>query len=101
NDLIVTPEGDLLVGGLRHRPFAGEPATAGLLALLRDGELVVLDKQTLAWPNGVGFSPDGRWLYAADFARGLVCRAPWTADRFELEPWIRTPSGQADGLVVD
>lgn len=37
NDLAVTPEGGLLVGALRYRPFAGEQAIPGDLVLLREG----------------------------------------------------------------
>ncbi len=60
------------------------------------------DRGTLTWPNGLAFSPDGRVLYAADLATGIVHRALWQDGQpAALTPWVSSPSGQADGLAVD
>ncbi|MCA1676515.1 MAG: SMP-30/gluconolactonase/LRE family protein [Actinobacteria bacterium] len=102
----------MIVGALRYRPFAGDSPVPGELVYCppgaEAGETVVWDAGTLTWPNGLGFSPDGRWLYAADFASGIVHRAAWhpdsvpaTSTEGRLHPWVRTLSGQADGLAVD
>lgn len=102
NDLTATPDEGLLVGALRYRPFAGERPTPGSLVLLRGGEMSSWDSATLTWPNGLGFSADGKTLYAADFATGIVHQAVWRdGEPAPLVPWVRTPSGQADGLSVD
>jgi D-xylonolactonase len=98
NDMHVTPDGTLLVGALRHR--LGETPVAGEVLALRAGaEPEPLGIKEIWWPNGMGSSPDGQWLYVADFHTGSVLRGPVDGD---IVPWIQTGSwGEADGLTVD
>ncbi|WP_433307521.1 SMP-30/gluconolactonase/LRE family protein [Actinoplanes sp. CA-030573] len=84
NDLTVTPDSGLLIGALRFRPLAGEAARSGALVHRpggRSADASVWDAETLTWPNGLAFSPDYRWLYAADFASGIVYRGRWNDGR--------------------
>jgi len=99
NDLTTTPEGEVIVGGLRFHPFAGEDPVPGQLLRVRGpGEAVVLD-ESLLWPNGIGLSPDGERLYACDYARRHVL----TMERDGTGPAVfcDPPRGAADGLAVD
>lgn len=103
NDLTVDPEGHVVAGVLRFRPFKGEDPVPGEFARIgADGAVtVVLDG--VEWANGCGFSPDGATFYAADYRRGVV----WAAQRSEdgayrdARELIASPSGEADGLAVD
>ena len=102
NDLGVTPDGRLVVGALTYKPLAGEPATPGCIYVIGpDGASRCWDDGSTLWPNGIASSPDGAWLYVADFATGAVLRAPWPAERAALTRWAVSASGQADGMAVD
>ena len=104
NDLTVDPDGCVIVGVLRFRPFAGEQPVPGEFVRIPTGGG---DADTVLpgvdWANGCGFSPDGRTFYGCDYHHGLVLaadrddeggyRAPRTA--------VTTPNGAADGMAVD
>jgi hypothetical protein len=65
SDLAVGPEGQLAVSD----PFTGR------IYLLppEEGSLQVLvDVGPLASPQGLAWSPDGRWLFTADYAQGIA-----------------------------
>jgi len=99
NDLTVEPDGRVIVGLLRFRPFAGEDPVAGEFVLL-DGSVVL---PGVLWTNGCAFSPDGATFYGCDYERGLVLAADREEDGSYGPP--RTvavsPSGDADGMAVD
>jgi len=64
-DLTLGPEGDLWVAD----PWSGR------LYVLKHGTAafrVFLEPGVLDSPQGMAFSPDGRWLFVADYARGVV-----------------------------
>lgn len=101
NDLGVGPRGELLAGVLRYRPLRGEPPRPGEVRIIAPDGVSTTCAGEVIWPNGLAVSADG-WLYAADFALGVVLRGKWTVDTApRLEPWWTSPSGQADGLAVD
>jgi gluconolactonase len=95
NDIGATVEGNLLVGGLRFRPFAGEDTVPGSfwhVAGPEQGDEVLTD---VHWPNGVG-DADGTWCFC-DYARGTVTLLHGDEPRRV----ISTPNGEADGLAID
>jgi sugar lactone lactonase YvrE len=99
NDLTVGTDGELYVGTLRFKPFAGEePVPGEIWRVGAPGDVrEVVDG--IQWANGIGLSPGGDTLYASDFAPGevIACELA-TGDRRVL---ARTSSGDADGLAVD
>ena len=95
NDICATAEGDLLVGGLRFRPFASEPTVPGSfwhVTAPEQGDEVVAG---VDWPSGVG-DADGTWCFC-DYAQGTVTLVDGDAPHRV----IRTPNGEADGLAID
>ncbi|HTY98073.1 MAG TPA: SMP-30/gluconolactonase/LRE family protein [Solirubrobacteraceae bacterium] len=98
NDLGTTPDGHLLAGALRFRPFAGEEPSPGRLLVLEPGGERVLSEEVL-WPNGIGCSPDGATVYISDYARAAVLSVPLAGG--PTSEFCRSPDGSADGLAVD
>ena len=101
NDLTVDPDGRVVAGVLRFRPFLGEEPVAGEFVAVRPGgpETVL---PNVEWPNGCGFSPDGETFYACDYRRGVVIAAERREGAYaESRVAITSPSGEADGLAVD
>ncbi len=99
NDLGAAPDGALLAGVLRFRPFAGEdPRPGQLLRIDADGAIEILTEDVI-WPNGIGFSPDGRTIYLSDYAREVVLAVP--AQGGASSEFCASPRGSADGLAVD
>ena len=99
NDLTTTPDGRVIVGALRFRPFAGEESVPGELLLVSGPDRAVLLSDTLLWPNGIGLSPTGDLLYASDFARKHV--KVMSLDGSDESVFSESPRGAADGLAVD
>jgi L-arabinonolactonase len=105
NDLAVDAHGWVVVGALRFRPSRGEAPNAGRLVVVGSSFVAVAVDEGLLWPNGIGFSPDGRRAYVCDFATGEVLRC--AVDRQgalaeSVEPFARAGGPhEADGLAVD
>jgi sugar lactone lactonase YvrE len=97
NDLTVDAAGRVVVGALRFLPFAGESPVPGDFWLVEEAGSARMLFDGVAWPNGVGFSPDGRVLYASDYHAGHVLAY---ADGAHRVFW-KSPSGEVDGLAVD
>jgi gluconolactonase len=100
NDLTVDPGGDVVVGVLRFRPFAGEDPVPGEFLRISDRATVV---SGVLWTNGCAYSPDGATFYGCDYHRGVV----FAADRHDDGTYgpsralVETPGGAADGMAVD
>jgi xylono-1,5-lactonase len=99
NDLGVDPDGRVIVGTMRFRPFAGEQPVAGEFIHV-DGTVVL---PGVLWPNGCGFSPDGATFYGCDYHRGVVLAADRGSDGEygAPRPAVESPSGAVDGMAVD
>lgn len=99
NDMTVDPEGQVIVGCLRFRPFDGEVPLPGEFMRL-DGEVVMRD---VLWANGCAFAPDGRTFYGCDYQRGLVLAADREPDGTygAARVAVVSPSGAVDGMAVD
>lgn len=98
NDLLATPEGDVLAGSLRYRPISGDAPVPG--ALLRiGGDRIHEVVSGPAWPNGIALAPDGSGtVYLADFATGTILRI--AADG-RVDVFAKLDGGSADGLAMD
>jgi sugar lactone lactonase YvrE len=102
NDLTTTADGLIVAGMLTCHPMSDAELTPGVIVEVRPDADVVSAPLPFDWPNGVGFSPSEDTLYLADYATGVVHRGAWSGSVSDLalEPWITTPSGDADGLAV-
>lgn len=102
NDIAVTPEGGVLAGMLTCNPFGGGDLTPGVAVLVGPDGSARSAPLPFDWPNGIGFSPAGDTLYFVDYATGVVHASRWTGDLGDvaLEPWVTSPTGEADGLAV-
>ena len=100
NDLTVDPDGDVVAGVLRFRPFAEEAPVPGEFVRISDRATVA---GGVMWTNGCAYSPDGATFYGCDYHRGVVL----AADRLDdgghgpARVVIETPGGAADGMAVD
>ena len=100
NDLAVDPNGWVIAGALRSTP-------PGQVLVIGPTFIAVACDAGLGWPNGMGFSADGRSFYVSDFADGRVLRAD--VDRQgaiaeTLVPWAavdRSGGASCDGLATD
>lgn len=102
NDLAVDADGHVIAGMLTCHPMSEGALTAGVVVQVAADGTVRSASLPFGWPNGIGFSPCQDQLYLADFHTGVVHRSVWTGsvDDLALEPWVTSPSGDADGLVV-
>lgn len=103
NDLTVDPDGHVVVGHLRFRPFAGEGPVPGefVVAGGESGTIEVLGG--VEWANGCAFSPEGTVFYGCDYNRGVVLAADRRSDGTYApgRVAVTSPSGAADGMAVD
>ena len=116
NDLVYGRGGDLY---FTDPPFglpqsftdpAKELPFQGVYRLSPDGALTLLTREVEA-PNGIGFSPDGHWLYVSNAVRErpIWLVYPVTADGglgpgrefANARAWVRDGEGVPDGLKVD
>jgi len=102
NDLTVDPDGRIVVGVLRFRPFAGEQPVPGEFVGLDHGSATEV-LAGVEWPNGCAFAPGGTTFYGCDYERGVVLAAEREPDgRYgDAHVAIECPGGDADGMAVD
>jgi gluconolactonase len=103
NDLTVDPDGRVVVGHLRFRPFAGEAPVPGEFVTV-DGDGGTSDVVTgVEWVNGCAFSPNDATFYGCDANRGVVLAADRRADGSYSPSRIvvRSPTGIVDGMALD
>jgi sugar lactone lactonase YvrE len=101
NDSKVSPGGTLVAGTMGKR---FEPGAGAFHAIRPDGTAhVLLDGLTI--PNGLAWSPDGRWLHHTDSVTNTVMRSSWeeaSASVGSPEPFFRTEGSAApDGAAMD
>jgi len=104
NDLSTDAEGRVYVGSLAFRPVGHEeePRPAHLHLIDLDGSARVLADGILL-TNGIGVSPDGKWLYHADSRTQALWRYPKHGDGSlgERERFVEiAPPGIPDGIAV-
>jgi gluconolactonase len=104
NDLTTDAAGRIYAGSLGTSPVFesdGKPAPGDLWLIDLDGTSRIVGREI--WlTNGLGFSPDGRWLYHSDSAVRTVWRYAVhdNGDLGEKAPFVECASGVPDGLVV-
>ena len=100
NDGTTDPSGRFWAGSMA---YDGTPAAGSLYRVDRDGTVrAVMDGLTV--PNGPAFTPDGRTMYLADSAHGVIYRVPVdpsSGEPGEREVFARVPDGSPDGMAVD
>jgi sugar lactone lactonase YvrE len=91
-DLTVAPTGDL---------YVSDPESGRLYVLARGAsELqVMVEAGTLGSPQGLAVTPDGRWLFVADYVRGIARIDPKSRSVSFLEAPDVALTG-IDGLVL-
>lgn len=102
NDAGVAPDGTLWSATVR---CDGDLRVPGRGALYRVGDRV-LDPQLggLVAGNGIGWSPDGRWMYLVDGGPRVVLRSRYEAGAGPVGGWSCWASfhaGMPDGIAVD
>lgn len=103
NDGKVGPDGAFWVGSMDERP--DKQPVAALYRVGSDGACRRVGKPVKV-SNGLGFSPDGAWVYHSDSRGGEVVRYPYEARAGTLGPaqaWIAMQPGwgRPDGAAVD
>jgi D-xylonolactonase len=86
NDLTTDMAGRIYVGSLAFRVFGGEEPRPGFLHVIDlDGTMRTI-ADGIVLTNGLGFSPDGKFLYHSDARRGHV-RAYAVREDGSVGPW--------------
>lgn len=107
NDICAGPGGELLAGTMTlSRADGFEVSRPGALVRIEAGGRVRELDADLLLPNGMGLSPDERWLYVVDSGRRQILAYP--ADRLEhagprrrVVAELSRDDGVPDGLAVD
>ena len=107
NDLFVDGAGRVYVGSLRDDPFdtaTTERKAGDAYRIDAPGEAVTL-YTGVGLSNGIGFSPDGRYLYHVDSAINGILVHEIDQDGEVMEAsratFVRLDRGTPDGLAVD
>lgn len=102
NDMTTDADGRVYVGSMRFMPFeGGQPVPGEVWRVDGDGATELFGD--IGWPNGMGFSPDGRTIYISDYATGKVIAHDLTStgEARNRRVFAESPSRAADGLAVD
>ncbi|GAA5173258.1 SMP-30/gluconolactonase/LRE family protein [Pseudonocardia eucalypti] len=100
NDGTADPAGRFWAGSMS---YDGVDGAGALYRVDRDGAVHRV-LEGLAIPNGPAFSADGRLMYLADSARGVIYRfgvAPGSGELGERTEFARMAEGSPDGMTVD
>ncbi|GLZ12214.1 calcium-binding protein [Actinomadura sp. NBRC 104425] len=100
NDGAADPHGRFWAGSMA---YDGTRGAGTLYRVDRDGT-VTAAMGGLTIPNGPAFTADGRTMYLADSALGVIYRIPVdpaSGALGEREVFARVPDGEPDGMTVD
>ena len=101
NSVAALPDGRLVITDFYHAPATMQDAQAGrntgAIYVAKPGEAFVkLPGTDLPGPNGVEVTPDGKYVFVADWGRSAVKRYELAAP--QKEPWSMTLTFRADNL---
>lgn len=102
NDIEADAQGNLWGGTIDHGAFErGEPPSPGMLFRLscRDGTLRRM--ATVAVPNGMDFSADGRTLYLSETGEGIFAYDVGGDGALSGRRMVAGPLADSDGIVLD
>lgn len=101
NDLTTDEQGRVYVGSLGSSPFEAERSPGYLHLIDLDGSSRVVDTD-IQLTNGLGFSPDGKWLYHSDSLKHMigVYEVLGGGDVGPRREFVRVEPGVPDGLCV-
>ncbi|MFD9663548.1 SMP-30/gluconolactonase/LRE family protein [Rhodococcus sp. NPDC059968] len=101
NDLTVSEAGRIYVGSIDSEPGGRVNQPGELVMIDTDGAQTVV-ATGLQKTNGLGFSPDGKWLYHVDTGVGIVWRheVHATGTLVDSRPLTQWNNGIPDGLAV-
>ncbi|WP_053848034.1 SMP-30/gluconolactonase/LRE family protein [Streptomyces sp. NRRL B-24085] len=100
NDGVADPSGRFWAGSMA---YDGTPGAGTLYRVDHDGTLTAVI-EGLTIPNGPAFTADGRTMYLADSAHGIVRRYPVDPDTGHVgtpEDFFTVDEGSPDGMTVD
>ena len=100
NDGACDPHGRFWAGCMA---WEATPDAGALYRVDHDGTVTQM-RDGITIPNGPAFSPDGRLMYLADSARGIVHRIPVEPEEGDLgepETFVKFAAGSPDGMAVD
>ncbi|MDH6612720.1 sugar lactone lactonase YvrE [Streptomyces sp. SAI-208] len=100
NDGVADPSGRFWAGSMAYDGTQG----AGTLYRVDHDGTVTPVVEGLTIPNGPAFTEDGRTMYLADSARGIVRRYPVDPDTGHVgspEDFFTVDGGSPDGMTVD
>jgi sugar lactone lactonase YvrE len=101
NDLTVSDSGRIYVGSIDAEPGGRVKQPGNLVMIDTDGSESVV-ATGIQKTNGLGFSPDGRWLYHVDTGvRSVWCYEVHPSGSLSARrPLVQWDSGIPDGLAV-
>ncbi|MBS2035926.1 SMP-30/gluconolactonase/LRE family protein [bacterium] len=100
NDVIADPEGRVFAGSMPSETESGR-----VYRLDPDGSIRVVLEEA-GQPNGMAFSPDGRFFYLTDTQAGTIKRFEYCREDGQIQRPVvlieaQAGEGQPDGLTVD
>jgi gluconolactonase len=101
NDLAFDPQGNLYFTD--PKSYGADMKDGRLFAYFAEQKRLVLLKDSLAFPNGIAFSADGKSLYVCEsaLARILQFRVLDDGTIDEASVFIVLPGGDPDGIALD
>jgi gluconolactonase len=101
NDCAIGPDGRIWFTDPRGHALVDDASPGRLCSYQPGAREVGVHADRLQYPNGIGFSADGEWLYVAETAGSRITRFRWdSVTSSEGELFCATP-GRPDGLAVD
>lgn len=101
NDLAFDPQGNLYFTD--PKSYGADKKDGRLFAYFFEQKQLIMLKDSLAFPNGIAFSADGKSLYVCESALARILQFPVMEDGTlaEAEVFVVLPGGDPDGIAFD